>query len=208
MNESSWAGDTVRLAMRASGRERGVRVVDDTLDLEQAQKQAADLLQAVKVGDQEAIRRLRHPHDPIRLADAQFAIAQEMGFQDWPDLVKILNGRALRSPVPVRTAAEQFLDAFIDLHRAASLYGPGYRTWRELRAFEAVASAVDQLEFALECASAQAEPSLLSASKDAVIAFRRLHEVGADDSDGELYQALDDEMINLGSIFGRFHTRP
>lgn len=182
--------------------------MDDILTVEQAQEQAKDLLQAAKVGDPKAMSRVRHPHDPIELADTQFAIAQEMGFQDWQDLVKILDGRLLRSPTPVRAAAEHFLDSFIDLHRAASLYGPDYDSWRELRAFEAVASAVDQLEFALECASDQAEPAVLNASKEAVADFRRLHEVGADDSDGELYQALDDSMIGLGYIFGRFHTRP
>jgi hypothetical protein len=63
------------------------------LNLEQQRKRAKDLLRAVRAGDSAAQRRfskaVAHPTpDPtaIKLADAQFAIARELGFRTWNDL--------------------------------------------------------------------------------------------------------------------------
>lgn len=58
--------------------------------LEQLRKQAKELLQALRNGDPSALERL-HKHKagvtaPI-LADAQFVIAREHGFESWPRLV-------------------------------------------------------------------------------------------------------------------------
>jgi ankyrin repeat protein len=69
-------------------------------NIEQYKKQAKDLLKSCKSRDPEAIRRLRefvrHEEGPskpgragsIRLADAQFVIAREHGFDSWPKLAK------------------------------------------------------------------------------------------------------------------------
>jgi hypothetical protein len=64
------------------------------LKLEQQRKRAKDLLRAVRAGDPAARRRLADvvtlPDAPdamaIKLADAQFAIARELGFRTWHDL--------------------------------------------------------------------------------------------------------------------------
>jgi len=63
------------------------------LNLEQQRKRAKDLLRAVRAGDAAAWRRLAdavaHPVPAaatITLADAQFAIARELGFTAWRDL--------------------------------------------------------------------------------------------------------------------------
>ncbi len=73
------------------------------LNLEQQRKRAKDLLRAVRSGDASARRRLadalgRGEPDPTTptLADAQFAIARELGFRSWPDL---------RAHVTAQTAA-------------------------------------------------------------------------------------------------------
>jgi hypothetical protein len=61
------------------------------LNLEQQRKRAKDLLRAVRAGDSAARGRLadalapRAP-DPVKLTDAQFAIARELGFGSWRDL--------------------------------------------------------------------------------------------------------------------------
>src|SRR5688500_12113134 len=62
------------------------------LNLEQQRKRAKDLLRAVRAGDAAARRRLAAVALPVpdgvttKLADAQFAIARELGFRTWRDL--------------------------------------------------------------------------------------------------------------------------
>jgi hypothetical protein len=63
------------------------------LNLEQQRKRAKDLLRAVRAGDTAARRRLADAVAlpvpdavTIKLADAQFAIARELGFRTWRDL--------------------------------------------------------------------------------------------------------------------------
>ena len=62
------------------------------LNLEQQRKRAKDLLRAVRAGDAAARRRLPDavalpvPDAAIKLTDAQFAIARELGFRTWRDL--------------------------------------------------------------------------------------------------------------------------
>jgi ankyrin repeat protein len=64
-------------------------------NLEQFRKQAKDLLKASRAGDPEALRRM-HEHQrksaKPTLADAQFAIAREYGFESWPKFVKHIEG--------------------------------------------------------------------------------------------------------------------
>ncbi|MGZ4184244.1 MAG: hypothetical protein ACXVVQ_23415 [Solirubrobacteraceae bacterium] len=56
------------------------------LDLDQARRQAKELLRAAKSGDPSAVERLRGDRTP-RLTDAQAAVARELGFRSWPALV-------------------------------------------------------------------------------------------------------------------------
>jgi len=64
----------------------------------QLRKQAKELLQSLRNGDPSAIERLRrhkaNVSDPI-LADAQFVLAREHGFESWPRLVHQLQPPAL-----------------------------------------------------------------------------------------------------------------
>ncbi|HEX4672961.1 MAG TPA: ankyrin repeat domain-containing protein, partial [Solirubrobacteraceae bacterium] len=57
------------------------------LDLDQARRQAKELLRAARSGNAQALSRLRSDRAP-RLADAQAAVARELGFRSWPALVE------------------------------------------------------------------------------------------------------------------------
>ena len=73
-----------------------------TLNLQQQRKQAKDLLKSARAGDAEAIARLRKHHPgsgEFKLANAQFAIAHENGFDSWPKLVKELEQREVKTIV-------------------------------------------------------------------------------------------------------------
>jgi hypothetical protein len=59
------------------------------LDLDQARRQAKELLRAARSGDARALARFRTDRTP-RLADAQAAVARELGFRSWPALVAAL----------------------------------------------------------------------------------------------------------------------
>jgi hypothetical protein len=66
----------------------------DRPSLEQLRKQAKDLLKQLRNGDPSALERLRkhkpaNVSDPI-LADAQFVLAREHGFESWPKLFHYL----------------------------------------------------------------------------------------------------------------------
>lgn len=56
------------------------------IDLDQARRRAKELLRAARAADPEALARLRADRAP-RLADAQYAIAQDLGYASWPALV-------------------------------------------------------------------------------------------------------------------------
>jgi ankyrin repeat protein len=56
------------------------------LNLDQARRRAKELLGAARSGDAGALARLRMDREP-RLADAQRAVAQDLGFASWPALV-------------------------------------------------------------------------------------------------------------------------
>src|SRR5689334_3244051 len=55
-------------------------------NLDQARRRAKELLRAARARDPEALARLRDDREP-RLADAQRAVASELGFPSWPALV-------------------------------------------------------------------------------------------------------------------------
>ncbi len=54
------------------------------LNLEQQQKRAKELLRAARAGDPTALAKFRH--GPPKLAEAQFAIARELRFENWATL--------------------------------------------------------------------------------------------------------------------------
>jgi hypothetical protein len=56
------------------------------LDLDQARRRAKELLRAARAGDPDALVRMRDDRSP-RLADAQHAVAADLGYRSWPDLV-------------------------------------------------------------------------------------------------------------------------
>jgi hypothetical protein len=79
--------------------------------LEQYKKQAKDLVKAFASKQPEALQRIRSAHDrklqgsairpaPFALADAQFIIAREHGFESWPKFAKHVTALA-RSNSPV-----------------------------------------------------------------------------------------------------------
>ncbi|HKV75235.1 MAG TPA: hypothetical protein VJN95_11995 [Gemmatimonadales bacterium] len=83
--------------------------------LEQLKKQAKELLRLARDADAEAIRRLnavRPAASEFILADAQFALARELGFASWPALVQHLEDHP--------PALEPFEEMARDLARAYS----------------------------------------------------------------------------------------
>jgi hypothetical protein len=62
------------------------------LNLEQQRKRAKDLVRAVRARDREALSRLhtatdnRLAADDVKLTDAQFVVARELGFASWREL--------------------------------------------------------------------------------------------------------------------------
>jgi ankyrin repeat protein len=79
--------------MRASGSTRGVIVMVDRIDVGQARRRAKELLRAARAGDPGALERMRADRAP-RLADAQHAVAHDLGFSSWPALVNAVNAAA------------------------------------------------------------------------------------------------------------------
>ena len=61
------------------------------LDLDQARRRAKELLRAARAGDADALARMRDDRAP-RLADAQRAVAADLGFASWPALVAHVEG--------------------------------------------------------------------------------------------------------------------
>jgi ankyrin repeat protein len=57
------------------------------ISLDQARRRAKELLRAARDGDPDALGRLRPDRDRARLADAQRAVAADLGFASWPALV-------------------------------------------------------------------------------------------------------------------------
>jgi ankyrin repeat protein len=63
------------------------------ISLDQARRRAKELLRSARGGDEEARARLRADREP-RLADAQRAVAQELGFASWPALTAHVDATA------------------------------------------------------------------------------------------------------------------
>ncbi len=91
-------------------------------NLEQYKKQAKELLDACKSGDDDAIRRMREhargvgesgpQTEKISLADAQFVLAREHGFQSWPKFAKHIERMTIAREVDsLPDPAAAFFDA-------------------------------------------------------------------------------------------------
>src|ERR1700750_2950340 len=61
------------------------------LNIDQARRRARELLRAARAQDPEALAPSRHDRGP-RLADAQRAVARDLGFPSWPALVHHVEG--------------------------------------------------------------------------------------------------------------------
>ena len=110
------------------------------LNLEQQQKRAKELLRAARAGDPTALAKFRH--DPPKLAEAQFAIARELRFENWATLKRHLAAMTrersrLEQDAHARAHAELALDGDLrtlhircgsdlrsPLQRAGRLHGP------------------------------------------------------------------------------------
>ena len=72
--------------------------------LDHLRRQARTLLRQFRAADADALALLRehhpHPHNPLRLADAQLVVARSYGFPSWPALRRHMDavGRFARSP--------------------------------------------------------------------------------------------------------------
>src|SRR5918992_2412769 len=74
------------------------------LDFDQARRRAKELLRAARAGDADALARMRDDRPP-RLADAQRAVAADLGFRSWPALVAhVPSVRAEHPGLPLRHA--------------------------------------------------------------------------------------------------------
>jgi GNAT superfamily N-acetyltransferase len=76
----------LRPALRTAG-VREVIVMERRIDLRRARRDAKALLRAARASDPEALARMRPDRAP-RLADAQHAVARELGAPSWPALVR------------------------------------------------------------------------------------------------------------------------
>src|SRR5208283_3053111 len=99
------------------------RILPDHPNLEQYKKQAKELLRATAAGEPSALARLRKHHPRFRdlapdsaraitLADAQFALAREHGYESWPAFTKHIE--TLRMILSVEDLADP-LNTFIEV---------------------------------------------------------------------------------------------
>lgn len=87
-------------------------MLDGRIDLDRARRDAKALLRAARAGDPDALGRLRADREP-RLADAQHAVARELGESSWPALVR-------RVEAEVAAGVAELLEAvFAGEHHAA-----------------------------------------------------------------------------------------
>ena len=86
--------------------------MDRRIDLDRARREAKALLCAARAGDAESLARMRAEREP-RLADAQRAVANDLGEPSWPGLARRVEAEA-------RADVDELLHAvFAGEHRAA-----------------------------------------------------------------------------------------
>jgi len=67
--------------------------MDRRIDLDRARREAKALLCAARAGDAESLARMRAEREP-RLADAQRAVANDLGEPSWPGLARRVEAEA------------------------------------------------------------------------------------------------------------------
>ena len=77
-------------------------LLPDRPDLEQARRQAKELLHAAQSGEPAALERLAAVSAPLTLAGAQLALARELGQSSWAGLVREIEARNTSIPENVR----------------------------------------------------------------------------------------------------------
>ena len=92
--------------------------------LEQLRKQAKELLQQLRSGDPSATERLRkskpNVSEPI-LADAQFVLAREHGFESWPKLVHYIQASQPSDLQEHQRIAEDLVAAYVSADADAAV---------------------------------------------------------------------------------------
>ncbi len=90
----------------------------DKPSLEQLRKQAKELVRDVRADDEAALGRIRRfinnksVYD-VRLADAQYVIAKEYGFESWPKLVHHIEGMAIDETAHYDDLARAIANAYV-----------------------------------------------------------------------------------------------
>jgi ankyrin repeat protein len=97
-------------------------------NLDQYKRQAKELLAACRSGDPTALRRAaghRGPRSRLQLADAQFIIAREHGFESWPKFSRHIEQLALaRTLASIANPVDAFIEAATvprDAHTSGTL---------------------------------------------------------------------------------------
>ena len=91
--------------------------------LEQLRKQAKELLQQLRSGDPSATERLRKYKATVSesiLADAQFVLAREHGFESWPKLVYHIQSSQPPDLQQHHRIAEDLVAAYMSADRGCS----------------------------------------------------------------------------------------
>jgi ankyrin repeat protein len=127
-------------------------------DLDQARRQAKELLRAARAGDDAALARLAAVSAPLTLAGAQLALARELGQSSWAALVREIEARNVSIPEHVVRFVRSSVNLQIGaaarmLHEHPSLAESGFpaavvlgdasRVKAELRRDPGVATRVD-----------------------------------------------------------------
>jgi ankyrin repeat protein len=91
-------------------------VLPEHPDLDQARRQAKELLREAQGGDPGALARLAAVSAPLTLAGAQLALARELGQPSWPSLVREIEARNASIPENV----VRFLSSSVNLQIGAA----------------------------------------------------------------------------------------
>lgn len=106
-------------------------VLPEHPDLDQARRQAKELLRAARTGDADAQARLSAVSAPVTLVGAQLALARELGSPSWAALVREIEARTTAIPAEVGqflrfSVNQQILRAARMLHENPALADSGF----------------------------------------------------------------------------------
>lgn len=110
------------------------------IDVGRARREAKDLLAAARKGDPEAVSRFR-ANRPLRLADAQHAVARSHGYGSWPELVKTERSLAMSLLRAARIGDDEQLYELLEAGAPPNARDP--RTGRTALHVSAVADQLD-----------------------------------------------------------------